>query len=202
MKRIVLGLVLLQLPICEACSQSLPEFSARIGASSTNETLRFTNGTVASSSKQLLVPNFSLPVDLFPSSHFSFVTGLEYERRGIGHSVTFFNTWILENDTIDYRFHYLSLPLLVRYRYDLGSLTPYLVAGTGANLNFDLLSTDPIVFDAIIGAGVRANQFFPLPLSIEVRYSTDLTPVYDPYMSFGLDRVNSNSLDIIVGVSF
>jgi hypothetical protein len=167
-------------------------FSARICVSSTN----------LSSAKRLTVAGGGLLVDLWASNHFSFVTGLEYLQRGAGQAIPFRNSWLLREDSLNARYQYLSLPLLIRLRYPNTALTPYALSGLSLNFNLKSISGMSPVLDATIGVGIRAEDIIPLPAFIEGRYSFDLTPAVIQEMVVGYKSMSSNSFSIALGVLF
>ena len=194
--------LMLLISLLKVYPQSTHPFSARIAVASTNQSVTLDNGNTISSSMRLLVPDVGLLVDLFASSYFSIVTGLEYQQRGIGESVPFYNSWLLHEDALNFRFRYLSLPLLARFRYRLRTITPYALGGCSVNYNLDPLLGEPLVLDATFGVGIRVQDIFPSPVFIESRYSVDLTPALDPVSDDGYKKVNSNLIDIALGISF
>lgn len=194
-------ILVLIIPAWRVCPQSVQPFSLRFGIASTNQSVTLYNGNAISSSKRLVVPDISLLIDLFASNHFSFVTGFEYQQRGIGESIPYFNTELLEANALNFKFHYLSLPLLARYRNRLGAFTPYAISGFNVNYSPDSWAAW-LAFDATFALGIRTDGIFPLPIFVEGRYSVDLSAARDQSLDMGYKRIDTNLFDIAIGIIF
>jgi hypothetical protein len=182
--------------------QSAHRFSAKLGIAWTNQSAKLGDGGSVSSSKRLIVPIVGVLVDLFAGEHFSFVTGLEYQQRGVGKSKSIYNAFYLEVDELNDRWPYLSVPLLVRFRSSLNSLTPYSLAGFVVLNNLDPKYGEALVLDATFGAGIRADALLALPVFIEGRYSVNITPALSSGKYVGIDYIKDNSIDLAMGISF
>jgi hypothetical protein len=148
---------------------------------------------------------FDLPV-------FSVVTQLEYLQRGMEQE---FNVTspespeVLGTTTIENRLDYLSLPILAKGRIELGSVTPYALAG----IRFDHLlgyesegnffnavydSFDRTTIGGSVGAGVELPELLPFGVLAELRYNFDLDDAY----STDLLTVSNNAYDLWIGITF
>jgi hypothetical protein len=148
---------------------------------------------------------FDLPV-------ISLVTQLEYLPRGMDQQVNVTGPEgpeVIGTTTIENRLDYLSLPILAKGRLDLGSVTPYALAGVRFDYllgydseygAFDLVYSafDKSTIGASVGAGIELNELLPFGLLAEVRYNLDLEDAY----STDLLKVSNNSYDFWIGVTF
>jgi hypothetical protein len=148
---------------------------------------------------------FDLPI-------LSVVTQIEYLPRGMAQE---FNLTgpdgpeVIGTATVENRLDYLSLPILAKGRLDLGSVTPYALAG----VRFDYLlgyeseggvydivysAFDETTVGASVGAGVELNELLPFGLLVEARYNLDLEDAF----STDLLKVSNNAYDLWIGVIF
>jgi hypothetical protein len=174
----------------------------RIAAASTNQSVTLETGNTISSYERLFVPEGGLLVDLFASNNLSCVTGLEYQERGVGQSVPYYNSFYLRADSLNYKFKYLSLPLLGRFRCSVSNFKPYVLGGCSINYNLEPGNGESLVLDAMFGLGTRVEDVFPLPVFCEGRYAIDLTPAFKRGFNEGIENVKSHSISVALGISF
>jgi len=141
----------------------------------------------------------------------SLVTQVEYLPRGMAQDFIIPGSLgeALGTISIDNRLDYISIPVLAKGRLDLGSVSPYALAG----VRFDFLvgyESDGGVFDEVysafddatvgasVGAGVEFAELLPTGLIVEFRYNMDLDDAY----STDQLKVSNNSYDIWLGVTF
>jgi hypothetical protein len=79
---------------------------------------------------------------------------------------------------------------------------PYVLGGFSINYKLEPGNGESLVLDAILGFGIRVEDFFPLPVFCEGRYAIDLTPAFEQGFNDGVKSVNSNSISFALGISF
>jgi hypothetical protein len=109
--------------------------------------------------------------------------------------------------TLSPRVDYLSVPILAKCRFDLGSSSLYILAGPRVDF---LLSTKDAgfgevlsnfksrEFGATVGLGYEATKLGPLTIGAEVRYS----PTLQDSFSTNLLSVRNRSLEMIIVIGY
>jgi hypothetical protein len=151
-------------------------------------------------------------VEWFDLPILSVVTQLEYIPRGMEQVVNVTGPdgpEIIGTTTIENRLDYLSIPILAKGRLDLGSVTPYALAGVrfdyllgyeseGGAFDIVYSAFDETTIGASVGAGVELNELLPFGLLFEARYNLDLEDAF----STDLLKVSNNAYDLWIGVTF
>jgi len=147
----------------------------------------------------------------FKGRRFSFQFDLTYASKGSTTTTQSVTVNHLDNDRIvvnegeaaKSRFHYLSLAPMVRYRFDLERLTPYLLLGPrvdfllnyGTESEYPLESQNHTILGLTAGGGLEF-QIQNLGLFAELQYLPDLSPVSnkEPLL------INNNMLSLSLGI--
>ena len=156
-------------------------------------------------------PAFSLFVEAFRGSHFSFQTDLSYLVKGSSSNVESVTVDHMNNDRITVnegekstsRFKYLSISPMARYRMGQGSLHPYFLLGPRLDMLLDYSTDSEYPLDdqngSIVGLTIGAGLEFSinnLGVSSELQYQGDFMPVtgQDPLL------VNNHFLSLTFGI--
>jgi opacity protein-like surface antigen len=110
--------------------------------------------------------------------------------------------------SIDNSLDYLSISALAKFKYGLGIISPYIIAGPQFNLllNKSISKGWEIVFDNFkknniglsVGAGAELIKVLPISILIEYRYERDFN---DNYNSPNIDIKNYSHV-ILLGIKF
>lgn len=112
-------------------AQVVRQFSFRLAASSNNQTFSSPRGPSLSPAKRLHTIDAGIYAELFPSSHVSILLGVEYQVRGGGDGVQLDNIGIL--DESQRRIGYISFPMLLKYRSERSTISPYIISYPNPN---------------------------------------------------------------------
>jgi hypothetical protein len=185
-------------------------FGVKVALTSATHDLEFANG-VSFDGQRRVGFNVGAFVEWFDHPFFSLVSQIEYAQRGMGFPVVEVDSMgnPLRELTFFSRLDYLSFPLLAKFRYPIGSLTPYLLVGPRLDILLSYQS-DGNLFNSLYrgfsttsvggsaGIGVEVSKVFPTDIIAEVRYNRDLTVPYSTrYLSGG-----NSSYDFWLGVNF
>lgn len=148
----------------------------------------------------------------FETGWFTLLTQAEYAQKGLG--MTFLiagptGPEVLERKTVYSRLDYLSVPILGKATLQLGSLSPYVLAGPrvdfllGYESDLNSYNTlfekyDNTAFGATVGAGIQFDSILPLPVVLEARYNLDITKSFEN----AVVKASNNSVDLWLGVAF
>lgn len=145
------------------------------------------------------------------SSFFSAILQVEYAQRGF--TEDFIVTGPegpspIGTQTLTVKIHYLSVPLLIKFRLPLEPLSPYVLVGPRADFKLGHSSEGlpftgifwseylKLVPGATFGAGATLSGVLPVTLLFEFRYNMDLKNTYQT----GFLRVRNNAYDFWFGV--
>jgi Outer membrane protein beta-barrel domain len=147
----------------------------------------------------------SVEIGLLGRSPLDLEVGVMYIQKGM-------KTEIKETDpegtvtgtiTLDPNARYLSFPILLRYRFGEGTISPYLVAGP--TLEVKLSSDGQKVFDQVYDRMDTANVGIQAGVGVElgnigasVRYVRDLNTPYDKLSATTLDSVVNDGVLALV----
>ncbi len=186
-------------------------FGLKGGLSVANQSYKITPIDYELGTKALTGPALALFVEAFKGNHFSFQFDLGYVVKGSKTTTQSVTVNHLDNDRIvvnegesaSSRFSYLSLAPMVRYRWDLGKLTPYLLLGPRVDFllsyktdsDYSLEEQNEIIPGLTCGLGAEFN-LNTMGLFLELQYQTDAMPVSgkDPLL------INNNVLLFTLGI--
>ena len=136
----------------------------------------------------------------------TFSTGLSYEEKGFGYYHEGAGA------SVDYRYSYLSLPVLLRYRVEMRLWSPFFFAGP----RVDYLVSRPddpwemspsfkdLIYGLSLGGGLEFWSDVRLSFFIEYSYQYDLSPAAELRAPGSGDeaRVTNKSYTISAGIGF
>ena len=186
-------------------------FGLKGGISLANQSFRITPIDYELETKALSAPALALFVEAFKGNHFSFQMDVGYVVKGSSTTTQSVTVNHLDNDRIivnegeaaTSKFTYLSVVPMARYRWDLGSLTPYLLLGPRVDFllkyesdsEYRLDSQKHTLLGLTCGAGLE-YKLQNLGLFAELQYLPDLSPVSnkEPLL------INNNMLSLTLGI--
>lgn len=193
------------------CGQVPGSFGLKGGIALANQSYRITPIDYKLETEAVIGPALSLFVETFKGSHFSFQLDVGYVVKGSSTTTESVTVNHLDNDRIvvnegepaSSKFAYLTVVPMVRYRWDLESLTPYLLLGPRIDflLNYTTESEYPLpdqkgtIFGLSCGAGLEYH-LQNLGLFVELQYQPDLSPLS---MQETL-LINNNILSLTLGI--
>ncbi len=197
------ALLLVAVPAGEA--QVVRHFVVRTAASSNNQTFTFEDESSLTPAKRLSTFDAGAYAELFPTTHFSLILGAEYQLRGVGTAVEYFSYQYLERVRRERKIGYIAVPLLLKYRAEGETVTPYVLSGPYLGCPVldsygESVSSDSWVVGATIGGGMEIHGLLPTTMMVDVRYMHDLTDTYQIWED-GVD-VKGNAFDFGIGVAF
>lgn len=198
--RIVLIIFLFAVIVLPVSPQSLSSVGVVSGMTAATQSWTYTNGTSPETGYRI-GPAAGIFVEGFRMRGLSFLAELWYVQKGMS----------LKNGsaTAEPSLIYLSVPLLLKYRFGDVSFGYYLTAGPRFDYLFHIDAQQvTAVTDALsegesdLGASVGAGIQFPLgpipDLHAEVRYGMSIIPVYK---SDAL-TIRNSGIDILIGIGF
>ncbi len=150
-------------------------------------------------------------IEFLDDDYFSIVVEAQYTQKGMYLSIPV-TTETQPDGTGEYITHsprtdYLSLPLLLKVRYSIPVVTPYIIIGPRLDVllskngdGFDVVieKFDATDFGLTIGLGMRFSGLLPNDVLTEFRYNPNLNNSFDNnYLT-----VRNHSLDFMVGIYF
>ena len=176
-----------------------------------NQSYRFTPIDYEIETEPLIGPSLALFVEAFKGDRFSFQLDLGYVVKGSSTTTQSISVNNLDNDRITIhegdasvsKFTYMTVVPLVRYRFGLERLTPYVLLGPRIDflLKYESDSEYPLedqngtILGLTFGAGLEFN-FQNLGLFAELQYLPDLSPVTNEAPLL----INNNMLSLTLGV--
>ncbi len=182
------------------CSQSLSSVGVVSGVTAATQSWTYTNGTSPETGFRIGAAA-GVFVEGFRMRGLSFLAELWYVQRGMS----------MPNGSaaVEPSLVYISVPLLLKYRFGDASFDYYLTAGPRFDYLFHIDAQQvTAVTDALsegesdLGASVGAGVQFPLgpipDLHAEVRYGMSIIPVYK---SDAL-TIRNSGIDFLIGIGF
>ena len=193
------------------CGQVPASFGLKGGIALANQSYRITPIDYRLETKAVIGPALALFVETFKGSHFSFQVDVGYVVKGSSTTTQSVTVNHLENDRIvvsegeavTSKFAYLTVVPMARYRWDLESMTPYLLLGPRVDFllnyktesEYELGTQNHTLLGLNCGAGLEI-KLQKLGVFAELQYLPDLSPVsnQDPLL------INNNMLSLTLGI--
>ena len=193
------------------CGQVPVNFGLKGGIALANQSYRFTPIDYELETEPALGPVVTLFVETFIGDHFSFQADVGYVVKGSTSTTESVTVNHLDNDRIivnegesaSSKFAYLTVVPMARYRWDLESLTPYLLLGPRIDFlvnyktesAYELSEQKLNILGLTCGAGIEF-KLQKLGLFAELQFSPDLSPVsnQEPLL------INNNMLSLTLGI--
>lgn len=217
----VMGLALLVPGV--AAAQSLRGFGVKVGVASAGVSYCQSNSSVEVCSNELqrrIGFEVLTHAEWFSHPVFSVVTEVGYVQRGfMEEEVELRDEQNLPAGQFrpSVRFGYVRVDALIKVRYDLGSISPYVAAGPGVDVLIHSsgqraaarvvggeTETHPLVeaydsfaFGPTIGFGTEINGLIGRRLLAEIRYARDITDS----LSEATQEARNNALSVVLGVT-
>ncbi len=200
MKRL-LAVTLGMLLLIAATGNARPAFGVKAGLISSGQTFSDSHFDRGVDDRRFF--QFGVFMDYPISRHFSLVPELRYVPIGLKY-VFVITTNPPTFETVKTRVDYLSIPLLIKARLPMQTLTPYFIAGP--RVDFQLGGTEELTGDRYdkttagmtVGGGVQWILSSRYAVLLEMSYSPDITKVYNS----GESTIRNRSLSISCGLSF
>ena len=186
-------------------------FGLKGGIALANQSYRIIPIDYELETEAVIGPALALFVETFKGSHFSFQVDVGYVVKGSSTTTESVTVNHLDNDRIvvnegesaSSRFAYLTVVPMARYRWDLESLTPYLLLGPRVDfqVKYETDSKYPLeleygtILGLTCGAGLEL-KLQNLGLFMELQFLPDLSPVSnkEPLL------INNNMLSLTLGI--
>lgn len=191
-------------------AQFIRGYGLKFGAISATQTWDYKTSTKFSPERRWGIDAAGY-IEVINLPYFRLLGELHYIQKGF--SITLPVTTISQPDgtgeyiTLKPRVDYLSVPILAKLRFDLGKVTPYLIAGP----RFDfLISKNPDGFQSVldnfkskdigisIGSGFEFSLKFIKSVLAEFRFSPSFSEAY----SSNTLTVKNQSFEFLLGVRF
>ncbi len=191
-------------------AQFLRGYGLKLGAVAANQSWNYTGSSSMSYDNRwgFTVSGYVEFLDL------PFVSGVleaQYTQKGISESIPVTDAAHPDGtgEFITYRprVDYLSIPLMIKVRFPMQVLTPYVVAGPRLDL---LVGKDGGAYSSVIdsfktsdfgatfGAGMEFQSMLPVGVFAEFRYNPSFQDAYDK----GALKIRNRSMDFVLGVRF
>jgi hypothetical protein len=207
----VLGLLVIALGAHNSSAQLISHFGVKAAITSSIQEFDYSQSSIAPEIKRRVGFNAGVYAEWLNMPYFSIVTQVEYAQRGMG--MDFVVTGPsgpqpLETKTVYSRVDYLSVPALMKVRFQFSMITPYVLAGPRLDILLGYQS-DEGVFNALydqfttlalggsVAVGVQIESLLPVPLLIEARYNVDFTNSYETNLLI----VRNRAFDFWLGVA-
>jgi opacity protein-like surface antigen len=193
------------------CGQNPASFGLKGGIALANQSYKIKSIDYELDTKAVMGPSLALFVEAFKGSHFSFQVDVGYVVKGSSTTTQSVTVNHLDNDRIvvnegeaaSSKFAYLSVVPMARYRWDLESLTPYLLLGPRVDFllnyktesEYELHTQNLTLLGLTCGAGLEF-KLQKLGLFAELQFLPDLSPVSneEPLL------INNNMLSLTLGI--
>jgi hypothetical protein len=193
-----------------AGSQLLRGYGVKVGAISATQTWDY-NVDITIDAERRWGLDVGGYVELFDTPYLSLLGEVHYVQKGF--TFTAIVSSINQPDgtgeylTVRPRVDYLSLPLLIKLRFDMQVVSPYVIVGPRLDL---LIAKDPQGFQAVLnefkaidvglslGAGAEVPTSFLSSVLLEFRYS----PTFNTSFSNAFLTVRNQSFELLLGVRF
>ncbi len=153
----------------------------------------------------------------FDYNNFSLSAGMSYEQKGMGYET--YGGWTeppLEKQTFYSLYHYLSIPVLAKYRLDMTPVSPYLLAGPRLDIFLGYSKDEDhftwgleddfkdLILGMSFGLGLESTTLLNRTIMIEFVYN------YDPFWLYEFtniqtgneSRVKNESYNVSIGIGF
>jgi hypothetical protein len=218
MKKVILTIITILFVSSISISQPIRDWGIKLGIASSSQ--HWDYGADAASINFNQNPQNKIGLDAglfiewFHDPHFSLLTELRYIQKGFKDEETsqVYDplTYPSSHDTLmtfKPSINYLSIPIVLKYRFELGPVDPYFILGPridflvstqsdGLGLVLDNLSqTD---YGVNLGFGLEYSSFIGSTIGLEFQYSPSFHHVFDN----GYLKVQNNTFEVLSCITF